>query len=180
MKLQSTTWSSCAYDSDIWQPSDDMVTNLFTTFEDNLSHHTQCDFQSSLDAYPFEDADFFNEDFQPLCSDFDRHQVVASPKQSEVSTTKQKYFHVQILGEYLQTKKRRFLRPREEFFYRREFVLHPISPCMGNQQVSLGFLSLSQPSGSSVFLSEDEEELSSTYGSPLQKWIDQACGYTFW
>jgi hypothetical protein len=51
---------------------------------------------------------------------------------------------------------------------------------MGNQQVSLGFLILSQPSGSSDFLSEDEDESSSTYGIPLQKWIDQACGYTFW
>jgi hypothetical protein len=103
------------YDSYIWKPGDDMVTDLFIPFKDDLSQHTQSDLQSSLDTYPFEDADLFYEEFQPLCSDFDRHQVVANPKQSEVHTTKRKYFHVEILGRDLQTKKRRFLSPREEF-----------------------------------------------------------------
>jgi hypothetical protein len=43
------------YDSDVWQPSDDMVTYLFCPFEDDLSQHTQGDLQSSLDMYPFGD-----------------------------------------------------------------------------------------------------------------------------
>jgi hypothetical protein len=33
-------WSSYIYDSDAWQPGDDMVTILFFPFEDDLSHHT--------------------------------------------------------------------------------------------------------------------------------------------
>jgi hypothetical protein len=41
----SESWYSCAYDSDSWQPSDDMVTNLFHLFEDDLSPHTHDDFQ---------------------------------------------------------------------------------------------------------------------------------------
>jgi hypothetical protein len=50
---------------------------------------------------------------------------------------------------------------------------------MGNQQVFLGYLILSQPLGSSDFLSEVEDEPSSTYGIPLHKWIDKACGFSF-
>jgi hypothetical protein len=37
----SEDWSSCMYDSYVWKPSDDMVTNLFFPFEDDLSQHTQ-------------------------------------------------------------------------------------------------------------------------------------------
>jgi hypothetical protein len=65
----SEEWSSYVYDSDVWQPGDDMVTDLFCPFEDDLSQHTQSDLQSSFGAYPFEDADLFYEEFQPLCSD---------------------------------------------------------------------------------------------------------------
>jgi hypothetical protein len=61
---------------------------ICSPFKDDLLQHTQSDLQSSLDTYPFEDAYLFYEDFQPLCSDFDRHQVMASPKKSEVHTTK--------------------------------------------------------------------------------------------
>jgi hypothetical protein len=69
----SEDWSSYMYDSYILYPGDDMVTDLFCPFEDDLSQYTQSDIQSSLDTYSFEDTDFFYEDFQPLCSDFDRH-----------------------------------------------------------------------------------------------------------
>jgi hypothetical protein len=69
--VSSLDCSSCVYDSDIWRPGDDMVTDFFIPFEDDLSDHTQSDFQLSLDAYAFEDADLFYEDFQPLHSDFD-------------------------------------------------------------------------------------------------------------
>jgi hypothetical protein len=58
------------YDSDIWHHGDDIVTDLFTPFEDDLLQHTQDYIQSSLDAYPFEDADSFYEKFGPLCSVF--------------------------------------------------------------------------------------------------------------
>jgi hypothetical protein len=98
----SEDWSSCMYDSYVWQPSDDMVTYLFYPFEDDLSQHTQGDLWSSLDMYPFGDADLFYEDFHPLCSDFDRHQVMASPGHSEVHTTKHKYFHIETFGGDLQ------------------------------------------------------------------------------
>jgi hypothetical protein len=33
----SEDWSSYVYGLDIWHPDDDMVTDLFRTFEDNLS-----------------------------------------------------------------------------------------------------------------------------------------------
>jgi hypothetical protein len=55
----SKDWSSCVYDSYVWHPDDDMVTDLFCPFEDDLSQHFQGDFQSSLgscDADPFGDA----------------------------------------------------------------------------------------------------------------------------
>jgi hypothetical protein len=60
----------------IWQPDDYMVTDFFIPFEDNLSYHTQSDFHSSLDAHPFEDV----EVFRPLCSNFDRYQVIVEEK----------------------------------------------------------------------------------------------------
>jgi hypothetical protein len=69
----SEVWSSYVYGLDIWQLDDDMVIDLYHPFEDDLSQHIQSDLHSSLDAYPFEDADLFREDFQPSCSDFDRH-----------------------------------------------------------------------------------------------------------
>jgi hypothetical protein len=54
---------------------DDMVTDLFHSFEEDMTRR-------------------FHDDFQPPYSYFDRHQVMALPKQSEVHTTKHKYFHV--------------------------------------------------------------------------------------
>jgi hypothetical protein len=50
------------------QPND-MVTDLFHPFEDDLTQR-------------------FQDDFQPPYSDFDRHQVMACPNKSEVHTTK--------------------------------------------------------------------------------------------
>jgi hypothetical protein len=44
--------------------------------------------------------------------------------------------------------------------------------------VFLSHLTSSQSSGSSDGVDEDEDEPSSTYASPLQRWIDRACGYT--
>jgi hypothetical protein len=59
----SEDWSSCMYDSDIWHPSDDMVTYLFTPSRMTYCNILRVDLQSSLDTYPFEDADLFYEDF---------------------------------------------------------------------------------------------------------------------
>jgi hypothetical protein len=139
-----------------------------------LLQHTQDDLQSSLDTYPFEDADLFHEDFHSLCSDFDRHQVMASPKQIKVRTTKQKYFHVEIFAY------KEVMFPnlkRRSFSLDLRLCLTCVSPCLGNHGFSWdlsSFLILR----SSDFLSEDEDDPSSTYGIPLQRWIDQACGYT--
>jgi hypothetical protein len=106
----SEDWSSCVYDSDAWQPDDDMVTYLFHPFEDDLSQYTHDDFQSSLgscDSYPFGDSDLFYEYFQPpLCSNFDGHQVMASPEQSETHTIEQKYFHLGDFCRDLQMKRK--------------------------------------------------------------------------
>jgi hypothetical protein len=52
----------------MYQPYD-MVTNLFHIFKDDLTQR-------------------FQNDFQPPYLDFDRHQVMARPKQYEVHTTK--------------------------------------------------------------------------------------------
>jgi hypothetical protein len=76
----SEDWPPCIYDSYVWQPGDDMVTNFFFPFEDDLSQHTQSDLQSSFGTYPFEDAYFFYEDFQPLCSYFEEYRDVATSK----------------------------------------------------------------------------------------------------
>jgi hypothetical protein len=150
---QTKNWSMCIYDSDVWDGDGDIITNLFHPFEDNLMQR-------------------FQDNFQPSCSNFDRHQVVACPKQSKVHSTKRKYFHVETLGKDLQTKKRRFLSLTEEFFSK--VVPYPISPFLGNRRVFFGSLILSHPSGSNDLLSEDEDEPSSI---PLQRWINQACGY---
>jgi hypothetical protein len=44
----------------------------------------------------------------------------------------------------------------EEFFSK--VVPYPVSSCLGNHRVFFGSLVLSQPSGSSDLLSEDEDE----------------------
>jgi hypothetical protein len=107
----SEEWSSYVYDSDVWQPGDDMVTDLFFPFEDDLSQHTQSDLQSSFGAYPFEDADLFYEDFQPLCSYFEEYQDVATSEQSEVHSSKRKYFHLGYFHGDSQGKRRCFSTP---------------------------------------------------------------------
>jgi hypothetical protein len=81
------------------------------------------------------------------------------------------------LGRDVQKKKRHFLSPTEEFFSK--VVPYPVSSCLGNHKVFFGSLVLSQPLRSSDLLSEDEDEFSSMYSIPLQRWIDQSCGYTF-
>jgi hypothetical protein len=88
----SEDWSSCMYDSDIWQPDDDMITYLFCPFEDDLSQHFQDDFQSSLgtcDAYIFGDADLLYEDSQPpLFSVLEEPGQAMWPSQRSTSTKK--------------------------------------------------------------------------------------------
>jgi hypothetical protein len=71
----SEDYISQVSDPYIWNPDDDVVTNLFHPFEDDLSQYTHDEFQLSLgssDAYPFGDSDVFYEYFQPpSCSDCD-------------------------------------------------------------------------------------------------------------
>jgi hypothetical protein len=92
----SEEWSSYIYDLDIWLPGDDMVTNLLHPFEDELSQHTQSDLQSSFSTHPFEDADLFYEDLQPLCSYFKEYQDMSISEHSEVHSSKRKYFILHI------------------------------------------------------------------------------------
>jgi hypothetical protein len=167
----SEEWSSYVYDSDVWLPGDDMVTDLFHPFEDDLSQHTQSDLQSSFGTYPFEDADLFYEDFQPLCSDFEEYQDMATSEQSEVHSSKQKYFHLGYFHGDSQGKRQCFSTPETVPY------LLPSSP--RDHAVFFRSLISSQSSTSSESLCMDEDEPSSTYSSPLQRWIDQSCGYTF-
>jgi hypothetical protein len=61
-------------------------------------------------------------------------------------------------------------------------ILNPL-PCPNNTLTSytIFFESLisSQSSGSNGALSEDDDEPLSMCSSPIQRWIDQACGYSF-
>jgi hypothetical protein len=64
-------------------------------------------------------------------------------------------------------------------FPRPEPIPYLISSSQGNHEVFLGSIISSRSSGSSDHTNEDEDETSFTYSSLLQRWIDQACGYTF-
>jgi hypothetical protein len=95
-------WSSLAHDSDSWQPDDDMITNLFHPFEDDLSPYTHDDSQSSLQSchsYPFGDSDLFYGGFQPpFRSDFDGYKIVVIQEQPKIHIAKRQYFrHVAVL-----------------------------------------------------------------------------------
>jgi hypothetical protein len=174
---------SCVYDSDVWQPDDDMVTDLFCPFEDDLSQHTQGDLQSSFgscDAYPLGDADLFYENSQsPSPSDLDGHQYVAIPEQLKIHTTEQQYFHLGDFCKDLQVMKQHILGIQKDSFSRPELVPYLISPSQGNHGVFLGSLIFSQSSGSSDYENEDEDESSPTCDSLVLRWIDRACGRSF-
>jgi hypothetical protein len=75
----SEDWPTCMYDSDVFQPNDEMVTYLFFPFEDDLSQH---DLHSSFNTYPFEDAYLIYDNSQPLSSYFEDYQDVDSVEQS--------------------------------------------------------------------------------------------------
>jgi hypothetical protein len=96
--------------------------------------------------HPFEDSKLlFDEDSQPfLCSNFDGHEVVAIPKQSEIHTIEQQYF---LLGPFcrdLQMKKKHVLSVEKDSFSRPEVVPYLISPSLGNHGFFLEFLISSQ------------------------------------
>jgi hypothetical protein len=56
------------YDLYVWQPSDEMITDSFFPFEDDLSQH---DIHLSFNTYPFEDSYLSYENYQTLCSYFE-------------------------------------------------------------------------------------------------------------
>jgi hypothetical protein len=74
----SKNGSSHAYDSYVLQPSDDMITDLFHPFKDDLLQRIQSDLHFSLYAYSFKDAYLFYEKPQPLCSYFEEYHDVAT------------------------------------------------------------------------------------------------------
>jgi hypothetical protein len=139
----SEDYFSCVYDSYVWEPDDDMITDLF-------------------------------EDSQPLSSSIlEEYQDVATSERSEAHSTKRKYFHIEDFYRDSKIKRVHFSLPRPEP------VPYLISSSQGNHEVFLGPLISSQSSGSNDHVQEDEDEPSSTYSIPLQRWIDQACGYHF-
>jgi hypothetical protein len=135
------------------------------------SEHTQSNLQSSFGAYPFEDAYLFYEDFQPLCLDFEEYQDVAISGKSEVHYSKQKYFHLGDFHGGSQGKRLCFSTP--------DMVPYILPSSTKDHAVFFRSLISSQSSKNNESLCVDEDEPSSTYNSPLQRWIDQSCGYTF-
>jgi hypothetical protein len=154
-----------------------MVKDLFRPFEDNLSQHFQVDFQPSLESYDadhFRDVDLFYKDFQPPLSLIsNEHHDVAIPEQPKAHSTNRKYFHI---GDFY--KDSQMKRPRFSFSIPKH-VPYLIPPSQGNHKVFFGSLISSKSSRSNYYTNGDEDETSSTYGSPLKKWIDHAYGYTF-
>jgi hypothetical protein len=98
---------------------------------------------------------------------------VAILDESKSHSTKRKYFHLGDFYEVSRVKRQRFSPSGHEV------VPYLLSSSPGSHAVFFRSLISSQSSISSRSLCADEDEPSSTYGSPLQRWIDQACGYTF-
>jgi hypothetical protein len=96
---------------------------------------------------------------------------MATSEQSEVHSSKRKYFHLGDFHGDSQGKRQCFSTPETVPY------LLPSSP--RDHAVFFRSLISSQSSTSSESLCIDEDEPSSTYSSPLQRWIDQSCGYTF-
>jgi hypothetical protein len=65
----------------------------------------------------------------------------------------------------------------KDSFSRPELVPYLLPP-QGNHGVLLGSLISSQFSGSSGHDDKEENEPSSMRSSPIQRWVDQACGYS--
>jgi hypothetical protein len=86
-----------------------MVTDLFHSFEDDLSQYTKDKFQSSLrscDACPFENSVLLYEGFQSSSfSNFVGYKVVAILEKLKTHTTKQQCFHPRDFYKDMQIKK---------------------------------------------------------------------------
>jgi hypothetical protein len=162
-------WSSLAYDSYVWQPDVDMVTDLFVhsrmtchnIFRVIFSHPLGVVMQILLRMQTCS-----MKNFSHLSSSIlDEHQDMAILEESKAHSTKRKYFHLGDFYKDSQMKRKHFSRP--------EPVPHLISSSQGNPGIFLGSLMSSQSSGSNDHANGDEYEPFSTYGSPLQRWIDQ-------
>jgi hypothetical protein len=128
-------------DSYVWEPNDDMITELI--------RDTQTILSQILEEY----------------------QHMATSERSEAHSSKRKYFHLGDFHEDSQVKRRCFSTPEHVPY------LLPSSP--RDHAVFFRSLISSQSSTSCESLCADEDEPSSTYSTPLQRWIDQACGYHF-
>jgi hypothetical protein len=98
---------------------------------------------------------------------------VAILEKSNAHSTKRKYFHLGDFYKDLQMKMEHFSSSRPKP------VPYLISSSKGNHGVFLGSLISSYPSRSNNLANRDEDEPSFKYGTPLQRWIDQPCGYPF-
>jgi hypothetical protein len=76
-------------------------------------------------------------------------------------------------------KRQNVLNEEKDSFSRPKFVPYLISSPLGNHGVFFGSIISSQLSRSSGFLSKGEDEASSICDSPIQRWIDHACGSPF-
>jgi len=157
-----------------------MITYLFHSFEDDLSPYTHDDFQSSLrscDSYPFRDSYLFCEYFHShFHLDFDGYKVMVIPEKPKIHIKEQQYFRPK---EFYKMKGKQYFSSSKISFFLHEDVSYLLSSSMVSHGVFFRSLISSQSSTSSGILSEDEDETSSICGSPIHRWIDQACGYSF-
>jgi hypothetical protein len=103
---------------------------------------------------------------------------MVSPEQSQIHNIEQLYFYHLDCCRDAQIKKQYVLNVEKDYFFRPELVPYLIYSTLGNHGF-FGFLISSQPVGTSVILIQEKYESSSTYGSPILRWVDQACGYSF-
>jgi hypothetical protein len=139
-----------------------MITYLFHPSEDELSLYPHDDFQSSLqscNSYPFGDSELSYEYFQPpFRSDFDGYKVMSLTHQSNNFSLRRS--------------------ERATMFWKEDLFLPMVVPYLffSDPWILISHLKSSLSSGC---LYGDEDEPSSIYDSPLQRWIDRACGYHF-
>jgi hypothetical protein len=76
-------------------------------------------------------------------------------------------------------KRQQFFNSRRISFFEHEVVPYFLFPYLGSHSFFFCSIISSQYSTSSGILSNDEYKPSFICGIPIQRWIDQACGYSF-
>jgi hypothetical protein len=113
----------------------------------------------------------FYEYFQPpFRSDFDGYKVMVIPEKPKIHIAEQQYFHPKA---FYKMKGKQSFSSRKISFSGHEVVPYLLSSSLGSHGVFFRSLISSQSSTSNGSLCRDEDEPSSIYNSPLQRWIDQ-------